>query len=61
MKVDVEYPQKIFPGHETELTVTAAEHSYIALLAVDKGLYVINNETKLTKEKVNREDFVSAV
>ena len=40
------------PGqNNVQLRITAAPYSDIALMAVDKGLYLLNNETKLTKKK----------
>lgn len=40
------------PGRATRLTVTAAKRSDIALLVVDKGLYILNSENKLSGDDV---------
>eukprot|EP00118_Oscarella_pearsei_P000066 m.4121 g.4121 ORF g.4121 m.4121 type:complete len:1787 (+) comp10246_c0_seq1:161-5521(+) len=40
------------PGEEAEIIIRAAPHSDVALLAVDSGLYILNNENKLTKNQL---------
>ena len=36
-----------------KLRITAEPHSDVALLALDAGLFVLNNENKLTREQVH--------
>ena len=40
------------PGRTSFLTVSAAQRSDIALTAVDKSLYNLNSENKLSREDV---------
>lgn len=40
------------PGRQVKLKITAQPHSDVALLAVDAGLYVLNNKNKLTRRQV---------
>jgi hypothetical protein len=40
------------PGKEVTISVKAAKYSDVALLAVDKGLYILNNNNKLTQDQV---------
>ena len=40
------------PGDEVTISVKAASYSDVALLAVDKGLYILNNKNKLTQDQV---------
>ena len=42
----------VLPGGTITISVKAARHSDVALLAVDKGLYILNNENKLTQDQV---------
>ena len=42
----------ILPSDSFDLKVAAARRSDIALLAVDKRLYILNNENKLSREDV---------
>ena len=42
----------IRPGEEVTISVMAAKYSDVALLAVDKGLYILNSENKLTQDQV---------
>ena len=42
------------PGGKLAIDINVdCPHSDVALLAVDKGLYILNNENKLSRDKVN--------
>lgn len=43
---------RLTPGGQTSITIQASKFSDIALLAVDKGLEILNNENKLSRETV---------
>ena len=44
---------EIQPGGDLKLDINVAcPHSDVALLAVDKGLYILNSENRLSRDKV---------
>jgi hypothetical protein len=54
VSISVESGKKTYaqPGDNVTLSVMAAKDSDIALLAIDKGLYILNSKNKLTQEQV---------
>jgi hypothetical protein len=44
--------EKTEPGNQITVEIKAEKFSDIALLAVDAGLFILNNENKLTRQLV---------
>lgn len=57
LKVEVHDPVNVYePGEEFGLRVTGDPGAKVGLVAVDKGVYVLNNKNRLTQTKVGRSE-----
>nr|XP_002660623.3 complement C3-like [Danio rerio] len=53
LKVEVHDPVEVYePGEEFELRITGDPGAKVGLVAVDKGVYVLNNKHRITQSKI---------
>lgn len=62
LQVEIDDPRPAYaPNDEIKLKLTASPQSNVYLVAVDKGVYVLNNKNRLTQTKVSNCYLESAV
>lgn len=55
--MEVRNPKNVYePGEEFGLRLTGDPGAKVGLVAVDKGVYVLNNKNRLTQTKVGRSE-----
>lgn len=55
--MEVHNPKNVYePGEEFGLRVTGDPGAKVGLVAVDKGVYVLNSKNRLTQTKVGRSE-----
>ncbi|XP_051560215.1 complement C3-like [Myxocyprinus asiaticus] len=52
LKVEVKDPTQYGPGEEFSLKITGDPEAKVGLVAVDKGVYVLNDKNRLTQTKI---------
>ncbi|XP_042573189.1 complement C3-like isoform X3 [Cyprinus carpio] len=52
LKVEVKDPTQYGPGDQLSLKITGDPGAKVGLVAVDKGVYVLNNKNRLTQTKI---------
>lgn len=57
LKVEVHDPVNVYkPGEDFGLRITGDPGAKVGLVAVDKGVYVLNNKNRITQTKVCRSE-----
>ena len=52
MKISVETPKQVMPGADVTLTINAQPSSYVSILAVDLGVYLLDSSYDLYKKDI---------